>query len=203
MQVRRRPREGGGGGRAVCGAAPRAAFAQDDTPQVKVGVLPFVDATGTGSAGTGAAIGRRRPGRNRPFDRAARPRPRAPKGPTPRTSTSKRRPRSARPQRRSVLIGTVLEARSEAIEQGRQHGPPVRPERRRDLHKSKATVELQGDLVNVSTGRRIASLRVKGEDSDTKVGASAWTNLGGLSTDTTRGSSRRSAGRCRKRSRTW
>ena len=82
-----------------------------------------------------------------------------------------------------VLIGTVLEAKSEHSSKGANTGRIFGQSVGANVNKSKATVQLQGDVVQVATGKRIASLRVKGEDSDTKVGATAWTNLGSISSD--------------------
>ena len=54
-----------------------------------------------------------------------------------------------------------------------------------NVRRAKATVQLQGDVIHVDAGKRVASLRVKGEDSDTRVGATAWTGLGSISSDST------------------
>ena len=82
-----------------------------------------------------------------------------------------------------VLLGTVLEATSEESSKsgwtpsiaGQSVGGNVR--------RAKGKVTLQGDLIDTSSGKRLASLRVKGEESDTHVGASVYTGLGSIGTD--------------------
>jgi hypothetical protein len=168
----------------MCLAGTTAARGHDDAPQVRVGVLPFVDATGSGGAESGATIGRlvqaeivhstELLGRVLQTD-----------GTSPEDIDVERAAEIGKGKVDLVIIGTVLEARSESSSQGgytpRVFGQSVGA----NVHKAKATVQLQGDIVNVATGRRMASVRVKGEDSDTRVGATAYTNLGSISSDNT------------------
>jgi hypothetical protein len=82
-----------------------------------------------------------------------------------------------------VLLGTVLEATSEESTKsgwtpsfgGQSVGGNVR--------RAKGKVTLQGDLVDTATGKRLASLRVKGEEADTHVGATVYSGLGSIGTD--------------------
>ena len=159
----------------------RTAWA-DDTPRIRVGVLPFVDATGTGGGDSGASIGRLVQAEiihsTELLGRVLQ---------TGGTSADDIDvPKAAelgQGKADIVVIGTVLRAQSETSSKGGYSPRILGQSVGANVHKAKATVELQGDLVEVATGKRIASLRVKGEDSDTRVGATAYTNLGSISSD--------------------
>ena len=157
--------------------------AQSDKPQIKVGVLPFVDATGTGGVEAGPALSRlvqaeivhstELLGRVLSLD-TGRPED---------VDVEKAAQLGKDAHVDLVLLGTVLEASSEESNKsgwtpsiaGQSVGGSVR--------RAKGKVTLQGDLIDTSTGKRLASLRVKGEDSDTHVGASVYTGLGSIGTD--------------------
>lgn len=173
---------------AVCALAASlavapAAWAGDDTPQIKVGVLPFVDATGSGGAESGAVLGRlvqaeiihstELQGRvlNNPGI--------APEDVDVEKATEIGQSRNVD----VVLIGTVLEASSSHSNKGANTGRIFGHSVGANVQRAKATVVLQGDVIDVSSGKRIASLRVKGDNSDTKIGATAWTNFGMISSD--------------------
>ena len=82
-----------------------------------------------------------------------------------------------------VLIGTVLEATSEQSEHSVQ-GPSIFGQSLGgSSHSVHATVTLQGDLNSVATGKKLASIRSKGEDSQNKVGANVSSSLGDLSSN--------------------
>ena len=167
---------------AVLGMATSVA-AQSDKPQIKVGVLPFVDATGTGGVEAGPALSRlvqaeivhstELLGRVLSLD-TGRPED---------VDVEKAAQLGKDAHVDLVLLGTVLEASSEESNKsgwtpsiaGQSVGGSVR--------RAKGKVTLQGDLIDTSTGKRLASLRVKGEDSDTHVGASVYTGLGSIGTD--------------------
>jgi hypothetical protein len=165
-----------------CSICVTTTVAADDPPQVRVGVLPFVDATGSGAADSGATIGR--------LVQAEIVHSTELLGRVLQTGGVSADdidvPKAAelgQGKADIVLIGTVLQAESASSTKG-GYGPRVFGQTvGASVHKAKATVELQGDLVAVATGKRIASLRVKGEDSDTHVGATAYTNLGSISSE--------------------
>jgi Curli production assembly/transport component CsgG len=163
--------------------AATAARGQDDPPQVKVGVLPFVDATGSGGVESGATIGRLVQAEivhsTELLGRVLKADGTTPEDIDVAAAAEIGRSRSVD----LVLIGTVLDASSSSSRKGANTGRIFGQSVGADVQRAKATVELQGDIVKVATGRRIASLRVKGEDSDTRVGATAWTNLGSISSD--------------------
>ncbi len=83
---------------------------------------------------------------------------------------------------RVILVGTVLEASSEQSTKNAS-GPSFGGFHIGGSANSvKANVTLQADLYSVSTGAKIDSIRVTGTNSQTKVGANVSTSLGDLST---------------------
>jgi hypothetical protein len=157
--------------------------AQSDAPQVRVGVLPFVDASGSAGVEAGLALGRLVQAEI-VHSTDLMGRVLTPDGVRPEDVDVEKAAEIGRQSHVDViLIGTVLEARSEYSNKGgytpRVFGQSVGG----NVRSTKATVMLQGDLVDVATGKRMASLRVKGNHSDTKVGASVYTELGSISSD--------------------
>ncbi len=77
-----------------------------------------------------------------------------------------------------VLLGTVLEAKSE--ESNKSGWLPAIAGQSVNVHvrSVKGTVTLQGDVYRVSDGTSLASLRVPGSHSDSKFGGGVYTNLG-------------------------
>jgi TolB-like protein len=168
---------------AVAGLGAASVAAQDDKPQVKVGVLPFVDATGTGGVDAGPVLSRLVQAEiihsTQLFGRVL--------------TLDSGRPEDVDVEKAAqlgkdahvdiVLLGTVLEATSEESTKsgwtpsfgGQSVGGNVR--------RAKGKVTLQGDLVDTATGKRLASLRVKGEEADTHVGATVYSGLGSIGTD--------------------
>jgi hypothetical protein len=150
--------------------------------QYKVGVLPFVDHTGSGGQETGVAIGRAVQaelahstdlvGRVLKLD----------EGTNPEDIDGQKAVEIARTRKVDVVLaGTVLEANSEESDKS-VSGPSIFGQHVSGSTRSvKAVVTLQGDLYNVATGKVIESMRVTGRASDTKVGASVSTSLGDLS----------------------
>ncbi len=165
-----------------CSAIPAPSVVAQDAGQIRVGVLPFVDATGNGSAESGSTIGRLVQAEiihsTELLGRVL-----ATGGTAPDDLDVPKAVELGQGKADIVVIGTVLQAQSESSTKG-GYGPRVFGQTvGASVHKAKATVELQGDLVEVATGKRIASLRVKGEDTDTHVGATAYTNLGSITSD--------------------
>jgi hypothetical protein len=77
-----------------------------------------------------------------------------------------------------VLLGTVLEAKSQESTKGGWL-PSIRGQSGSlRLRSIKANVIVQADLYRVSTGQRITSLRVNGSHSDNKFGGTVYTTLG-------------------------
>jgi hypothetical protein len=150
--------------------------------QYKVGVLPFVDNTGSGGQEMGVALGRAVQaeiahstdlvGRVLKLD----------EGTNPEDIDGEKAVEIARARKVDVvLIGTVLEANSEESDKS-VSGPSVFGQHVSGSSRAvKAEVRLQGDLYNVTNGKVIESVRVTGRASETKVGANVSTSLGDLS----------------------
>jgi len=81
-----------------------------------------------------------------------------------------------------VLVGMVLEATSEESERSVQAPSIFGQSIGGSTRSVKSVVTLQGDLYNVVDGQKIDSIRVTGRASDTKVGADVSTDLGAIST---------------------
>jgi hypothetical protein len=150
--------------------------------QYKVGVLPFVDNTGSGGQEIGVALGRavqaelahstELVGRVLKLD----------EGTNPEDIDGEKAVEIARARKvDTVLVGTVLEADSEESEKS-VSGPSILGQHVSGSTRSmKAVVTLQGDLYSAATGKVIESIRVTGRASETKVGANVSTSLGDLS----------------------
>jgi hypothetical protein len=80
-----------------------------------------------------------------------------------------------------VIVGTVIEASSEESEHNLNAPSLFGQSAGVASHSASAVVTIQGDLFNVVNGKKIASLRATGKASDTKVGANVTTTLGDLS----------------------
>jgi hypothetical protein len=150
--------------------------------QYKVGVLPFLDNTGSQGQDIGPALGRAVQaelvhssdlvGRVVKLD----------EGTHPEDVDGEKAVEIGKAQKvDTILVGTILEANSEESEKG-AHGPTVFGQSVGGSARSvKATVTLQGDLYDVTTGKIIESIRVTGKASETKVGADVSSTLGDLS----------------------
>jgi hypothetical protein len=82
-----------------------------------------------------------------------------------------------------VFMGTVLEARTESSTKSGWL-PSIKGQSGNiSVHRVKASVTLQGELYDVADGRRIFSVRVTGNNSNNKVGGTAYTTFGGWGND--------------------
>lgn len=77
-----------------------------------------------------------------------------------------------------VLLGTVLEAKSSESTKGGWLPSIAGQSASVQMRSVKANVMLQGDLYRIADGGKIASLRVPGSHSDNKFGGAVYTNLG-------------------------
>ncbi len=151
--------------------------------QMKIGVLPFTDATGTGGSQVGVALSRMVQaelthstnvmayaldlGNVKQED----------------LDQQKAVEIASAHHVAAVILGTVLEADTSDTTHGAAasvFGQLIGG----DVHTKKATVTFQGDLFNVATGAKVDSFRVTATDTEKKVGPNAWTRLGDInSTD--------------------
>jgi hypothetical protein len=85
-----------------------------------------------------------------------------------------------------VFVGTVLEARTQ---ESNKSGwiPSIKGQSANvNVRRVKATVTLQGELYDVASGRRLFSERVTGNDSNTAVGGTSYTTFGSWGSDSYR-----------------
>jgi hypothetical protein len=184
-------------GAALLAAATMAAFAlgtganaaQSPAPlsslkyPYKVGVLPFVDNTGSGGDALPAAMSR---AVQAEIAHATDLQGRVLKlglGVDPATLDANQAVEIGRAQHVDViLLGTVLEASSDESDHSLS-GPTIGGFHLGGrTHSVKAEVMLQGDLYDATSGKPIDSIRLTGHASDTHVGANVSTSLGDLST---------------------
>lgn len=146
---------------------------------IKVGILPFVDATGSGSASAGVDVGRTMQAemvhstellpRVLPLDGASR---------VDELDGEKAVEIGRKQKVDVVFLGTVLEARSEESNRGGWL-PSIKGQSAGvQVRSIKATVTLQGELYSVASGNRLNSWRVVGKQSDNKFGGTAYTTFG-------------------------
>jgi len=150
--------------------------------QFKVGVLPFVDNTGSGGAELGAALGRAVQAELAHSTDLVGRVLRLDEGTNPEDIDGEKAVEIARARKVDVvLVGTVLEATSEESEKSAS-GPSIFGQHVGGSTRSvKAVVMLQGDLYSTATGKKIESIRVTGRAAETKVGPNVSTTLGDLS----------------------
>ncbi len=158
--------------------------ASDAGYQFKVGVLPFADNTGSGGNELSGALSRSvQAEMTHSTDlegRVLKPEDNT----TPDQIDGEKAVAIGKAKKVDVvLVGTVLEATSEQSQHNVQ-GPSIFGQSLGgSSHSVHAVVSLQGDLYSVTTGKKLASIRSKGEDSQNKVGANVSSSLGDLSSN--------------------
>ena len=178
---------------ALCAALATMApglRAQDSKPQAagsyqfKIGVLPFVDNTGTGNDATGPAVSRAVQAELTHSTKLIGRALKLDDGVSADAVDSDKAVEIGKSRNVDVVVvGLVLEATSEESEKGISTGALFGQSVGGHARSVKASITLQGDLYNVSDGSKIDSFRVSGHASETKVGADVSTDLGGISTD--------------------
>jgi hypothetical protein len=83
-----------------------------------------------------------------------------------------------------VVMGTLLEAHAEESAQNGMSRAIFGQTFSGGLHSWKAAVTLQADIYNVATGQKLDSLRVSQTQTDKKVATNAATSLGSMDTST-------------------
>ncbi len=147
---------------------------------VKIGILPFLDASGAMSSDTAAAVGRlvqaemshSAPNLNGKMLTL-------PSGTNLTDLDGEKAVAIAKGAGVDVvLLGTVLDAKSEESSKGGYLPSIAGQTVGMSVRSVKANVTLQTDLYRTGTGERITSLRVPGSHSDSHFGGSVYTNLG-------------------------
>ena len=172
----------------ACMFFAQAAYAQgslaDMKYQFKVGILPFVDNTGTGSAETGAEIGRAvQVELVHSTDLEGRVLTLSDEVKAEDIDEQKAVDMGRAHKMDVVLVGAVIEAATDASNQN-MSGPSVFGQSiGGSKHSQHSVITLQGDLFNTTTGKKIESIRVTGKSSANKIGADASTTLGSIDSD--------------------
>jgi hypothetical protein len=175
-------------GMAAGAAAQSAPAGEQAGTGLKLGIVPFADATASGNKAAGADVARTMlsevvhstalQARLLTDDETAK--------------SAEMDPEKAIALGRTqhldlIFVGTVLDAHSQ---ESNKTGwiPAVRGQSGSvTVHRLKATVVLQGELYDVATGRRIFSTRVTGTDTNNAVGGTAFTKFGAWGNESYRG----------------
>jgi hypothetical protein len=165
-------------------AISSATRADAQADQLKIGVLPFVDNTGTGSRETGAEIGRAVQAEfANSTDLQGRVLKLADNTAAEDIDSAKAVELARAGKVDAVIVGTVLQASSEESNNNFS-GPSVFGQSLGgSKHSQKSVVALQADLYDTTSGKKIESIRVTGKASSNKLGANASTTLGSMNTN--------------------
>lgn len=146
---------------------------------IKIGILPFADATASGNRTAGTDVGRTLLSEVL-HSTNMQPQMLAVDGATkPDQLDPDKAIALAREQHVDlVFMGTVLEAKT--VESNKSGWMPSIKGQQANLnvHRVKASVLLQGDLYDVANGQRIFSDRVAGSSSNNSLGGTAYTTFG-------------------------
>jgi hypothetical protein len=169
---------------AALGCVAGSALAQNGGAPLalKVGIVPFTDATSSGNRSIGADVARTLQA-EMSHSTSLLPRLLEDGGSSGAVDAARAVERGRASHVDLVFVGTVLEAKAE---QSNKHGwlPSIKGQSASvDVHHVKATVVLQGELYDVATGERLFSTRVTGSDSSNAVGGTASTSLGSFGND--------------------
>jgi len=151
---------------------------------IKVGVLPFADATASGGASLGESLGRATQAEIVHFSRLDGKVILLPNGLRPDQLDSGKILQLGRENQVDlILLGTVLEAQTEQSSHSGS-GPSIFGQSvGGGLHSTKATVTLQADIYDVSLGKKVDSLRLTDSQSDRKISGNVYTSLGSIDTN--------------------
>jgi hypothetical protein len=163
----------------LAGDRPIDAIQAEGGSALKVGILPFVDATASGNRAVGADVGRTMQAE---IVHSTSMLPRM------LTLEGSMRPEDLDPEKAVdagrkakvdvVFVGTVLDATSEESNKG-GFIPFIKGQAGQvQVRSIKASVTLQGEVYRIPGGERLASWRVTGKHSDNKFGGTAYTTLG-------------------------
>jgi hypothetical protein len=172
---------------SLAGSGPQPPQSAADSVSIRLGILPFADATASGNRTAGADVARTLMAE---VVHATDMQPRmlvlegAVRADILDADTAISLGRAQHVNR--VFMGTVLEAKSEESNKGGWI-PSIKGQSANvNLRRVKATVTLQGELYDVASGRRLFSERVSGNDSNTAVGGTTYTTFGSWGSDSYR-----------------
>lgn len=171
-------------GMAAAAAAQSAPAGGQSGTGLKLGILPFADATASASKAAGADVARTMVSEV-VHSTSLQPRVLADGVTGGAGMDAETALALGRSQHLDLIfMGTVFEARSE---ESRRSGriPSIKGQSGSlSVNQIKATVTLQGELYDVASGRRLFSVRVTGTDAHRSVGGTAYTTFGAWGNDT-------------------
>ncbi len=147
--------------------------------QFKIGVLAFVDNTGTGGADVGAAVSRTVQAE---ITHSTQLVGKVLTDSSDGVDGAKATEIGKNANVDVVLVGLVLEASSDESSKNVHTGSIFGQSVGGNTRSVSSVVTLQGDLYNVATGEKIESIRVTGKATDRKLGADVSTDFGSVST---------------------
>lgn len=166
----------------VAAPAGQQAKTQPARYQFKVGVLPFVDNTGSGGSDAGTAVGRAVQAElTHSTQLIGRVLKLADGVSADDVDGAKAVEMGQGAKVDVVLVGLVLEANSEESQRNIQSPTVYGQSVGGNVRSVTSVVTLQGDLYNVADGRKIDSIRVTGRATDRKLGADVSTDFGSIS----------------------
>jgi hypothetical protein len=166
---------------SLVASALATTHAQKTTPApTQIGILPFLDASGAMSSDTAAAVGRLvQAEMSHSAPNLTGKMLTLPSGTSLTDLDGEKAVAIAKGAGVDVvLLGTVLDAKSEESSKGGYLPSIAGQTVGMSVRSVKANVTLQADLYRTATGERITSLRVPGSHSDSHFGGSVYTNLG-------------------------
>ena len=168
----------------VMGFVIAAAFCLSVAAQeIKVGVLPYADATATGQANLGDSLSRLTQAEIVHSTQLEGRALQITDGTTPQQLDSSKIIALGKEQNVDlVVMGTVLDAHADESAQSGSPHSIFGQSFSSGLHSYKATVTLQADLYDVAAGKKLDSVRITESQTDRKVSVSAATSLGNLDT---------------------
>jgi hypothetical protein len=169
---------------ALAGAQSASTAKSGDGGVIKLGILPFADATASGNRTAGADVGRTMLSEV-VHSTDLQPKMLATDGTAKGDDLDPERAMALGREQHVdlVFVGTVLEARTE---ESNKSGwiPSIKGQSANvTVRRVKATVTLQGELYDVAKGRRIFSVRVTGNNSNNAFGGTAYTAFGSWGSD--------------------
>lgn len=149
---------------------------------IKVGLLPFMDATASGNRDVGPAVSRTVQAE---MVHSTNLLPRVITLERPSDVDSLDGEKAVELGKKNgvdvVVLGTVLEAKAEESNKGGWIPRVAGQSGSINIRSIKARVTLQAEVYSVATGAKLNSLRITGNHSDNKFGGTAWTSLGSWS----------------------